>query len=97
MPGKSGHQQIFYFADVKGCFRTEVKLEDEGDEILTPPMFSEVRRLMRVLFRSHREPLIKGLEELSNKAEVAHEYSDILADFHDGKLGFWLSGGQSPY
>lgn len=88
--GQSDHQQAFFKARVSGMLRQEQKLEDEGDEILTPPMYSEVRQLMKVLFPSHREPLMAGLDNLARtNAGVAHEYEDVLADWHAGKLQEW--------
>lgn len=85
-PGEPKHQQSFYCTRFEGELRTDDMVEDEGDEVLTPPSWIEARELSGVIFFSHREPLIAGLERLArDSSEIAHRYSDILATYRSGQ------------
>lgn len=88
-PGRNNgpeHQQSFFFAQFKGELRTEDAIEDEGDEVLSPPVWLEARQLLNKIFFSHREPLLAGLGYLARgSSEVAYRYSDILATYRHGQ------------
>lgn len=86
-PGDPKHQQSFYYAQIEGQLRAEDMVEDEGDEVLTPPFWIEARELCGVIFFSHREPLIAGMERLArDSSEIAHQYSDILGTYRSGQF-----------
>lgn len=81
-PSEPKHQQSFFFAQFKGELRTEDKVEDEKDEVLSPPVWVEARQLLSKIFFSHREPLVAGLGYLArSSSEIAYRYSDILATY----------------
>jgi len=83
--GDPQHQQSFYYAQFQGELRTE-DVEDDGDEILTPPAWVEARQLLNVIFFSHREPLVAGLEHLArDSSEITYRYSDILAKYRSAQ------------
>ncbi len=79
--GSSVHHQVFYLVEVGGELRTSDLIEDEGDEVITPPAWADVRGLIEggIIFHSHLEPLLCGIERLAlESAAVAREYADIL-------------------
>ncbi len=79
-PEEPPHKKAFYHVGFRGDLRLEDVVEDEGDEILAPPFWLEARELLKVIFFTHRDPLIAGLERLARtSAEIAYQYSDILA------------------
>lgn len=85
-PEDTKHQQSFYYAQFQGELRTEDVVEDEGDEVLSPPCWLEARQLWGTIFFSHREPLVAGLECLArDSSEIAYRYSDILATYRSGQ------------
>jgi len=87
---KRSHLQTFWMVEVDGEIRTEPKTEDEEDEILVAPMFSEVRCLMNTIFPTHREPLIRGIEcVVRGNPIVGFEYTDVLSKWHMGELDTW--------
>jgi hypothetical protein len=81
-PGRNNgpeHLQFFFHTGFQGELRTEAVVEDEGDEILSPPVFVEARQLWGRIFHSHREPLLHGLQHLARLSpEVAYRYANFL-------------------
>lgn len=82
-PSEEDHLKFFFACRVDGPLRQVDMLEEEGDELLSPPFLIGARALVGKVYPTHREPLIKALEALShdNRA-VAVEYADILAAYH---------------
>jgi hypothetical protein len=77
--GDPEHLKFFFYAQFQGELRTEAVVEDEGDEILSPPFWVEARQLWGRIFDSHRRPLLHGLQHLARQSpEVAYRYANFL-------------------
>lgn len=90
------HYQYFYLVEVRGPLREVDRVEDEGDETLSPPMWVPIELLLpggsMEIFFSHREPLIRGFAKFAHdRPHVAAQYAEVLADFDTGVFESWFN------
>jgi hypothetical protein len=86
-PGKPPihEKHVFLVSIVRGgdAFRKTNRIEPDGD-VLSPPVFTEARELMRLMqergLLHHQCALFKALECLAVKRPVCDEYQDFLGD-----------------
>lgn len=84
LPSRSGpdkkHTQRFFLVSIQdGELRTEKLTEDEGDEEISPPELIEAGELHKIIFPTHKAPLVEALRHLAkDNPAICDKYRSII-------------------